>query len=102
MYAKIPKDEIQDKSPLIEAGKVYTIGRFRVRNAKYSYMPVHGNCMIEFTCYTRIIPEDIPIEKFPEFVYAIVPFKEVIQHVREHPNFIGKNLYALFFFIQEK
>ena len=50
MYAEIPRDEVQEKSPLIEAGKVYTISRFRVKNAKYSYMPVHGNSMIEFTC----------------------------------------------------
>ncbi|XP_066384732.1 uncharacterized protein [Miscanthus floridulus] len=29
MYAEIPRDEVQDKSPLIEAGKVYTISRFQ-------------------------------------------------------------------------
>ena len=65
MYAEIPKDEVQDKSPLIEAGKVYTISRFRVKNAKYSYMPVRGNNMIEFTCYTRVIVENIPSDMFP-------------------------------------
>jgi len=30
MYAEIPRDEVQEKSPLIEAGKVYTISRLRV------------------------------------------------------------------------
>ena len=93
MYAEIPKDEVQDKSPLIEAGKVYTISRFRVKNAKYSYMPVRGNNMIEFTCYTRVIVEDIPSDMFTQFVYTLVPFSKIHQHVREHPNFIGKLLY---------
>lgn len=92
MYAEIPRDEVEDKSHLIEAGKVYTISRFRVKNAKYSYMPVRGNSMIEFTCYTRIVVEAIPSDRFPQFVYIIVPFNEIRQHVREHPDFIGKLL----------
>jgi len=92
MYAEIPRDEVQDKNPLIEAGRVYTISRFRVKNAKYSYMPVRGNSMIEFTCYTRVVLEDIPSDMFPQFVYTVVPFDEIHQHVREHPNFIGKLL----------
>ena len=92
MYAEIPKDEVQDKSPLIEAGKVYTISRFRVKNAKHSYMPVCGNNMIEFTCYTKVIVEDIPSDMFPQIVYMLVPFSEIHQHVRQHPNFIGKLL----------
>ena len=92
MYAEILRDEVQGKSPLIEAGKVYTISRFRVKNAKYSYMPVRGNSMIEFTCYTRVVLEDIPSDIFPKFVYTIVPFNEIHQHVREHPTFIGKLL----------
>ena len=92
MYVEIPRDEVQDKSHLIEAGKVYTISRFRVKNAKYSYMHVRGNSMIEFTCYTRVVLEDIPSDIFPQFVYTIVPFNEINQHVREYPNFIGKLL----------
>ena len=92
MYAEIPRDEVQDKSPLIETGRVYTISRFRIKNTKYSYMPVRGNSMIEFTCYTRVVLEDIPSDMFPQFVYTIVPFNEINQHVREHPNFIGKLL----------
>ena len=92
MYAKIPRDEVQEKNPLIEAGNVYTISRFRVKNAKYSYMPVCGNSMIEFTCYTRVVLEDIRSYMFPQFVYTVVPFNEIHQHVREHPNFIGKLL----------
>ena len=92
MYTEIPRYEVQDKSPLIEAGKVYTISRFRVKNAKYSYMPVRGNNMIEFTCYTRVIVENIPSDMFPHIVYTLVPFSEIHQHVRQHPNFIGKLL----------
>ncbi|XP_066316344.1 uncharacterized protein [Miscanthus floridulus] len=86
MYAEIPRDEVQNKSPLIEAGKVYTISRFRVKNAKYSYMPICGNNMIEFTCYTRIIVEDIPSDVFPQFVYTLVPFSEIHQHVSVEPE----------------
>lgn len=90
MYAEIPGDEVDDKSPLIEAGHVYTISRFRVKGVKYSYMPVRGPNMIEFTYYTRVVPVNDPPDTYPQHIYTVVPFDQIHQHVREHPDFIGK------------
>lgn len=90
MYAEIPKHEIENKSSLLEAGKTYTISRFKVKAAKSSYMPFPADNMIEFTCYTRIALAEKPVDTFPTYVQTVVPFIEIRQHVREHPDFIGE------------
>lgn len=99
MYAEIPKDQVPEKSPLLQPGQVYSIGRFRVRAAKTSYMPISASLMIEFTYYTQIEALQIPPERFPAYIQTIVPFNEVGDHVKEHPDFIGE-LYMRSFFFQ--
>jgi hypothetical protein len=57
MYAEIPEQEVEAKSPLVEEDGIYVIGRFRVLNAKSGYRPVNAQFMVEFTLHTTIMVE---------------------------------------------
>jgi hypothetical protein len=89
MYAEIPRNEVEAKSPLLEPRKMYTIDIFKVKAAKSSYMPVAGQSMIEFICYTRVQLADNPQDTFLVYVQTVVPSDQIRRHVKEDPDFIG-------------
>jgi hypothetical protein len=72
--------------PLLNAEKVYTITRFKVKSAKSSYMPVPGWHIIEFTCYTRIVLTKNPQDRFPAYMYTVVPFDEIRSKIKGRPR----------------
>ncbi|KAJ1259649.1 hypothetical protein BS78_10G172100 [Paspalum vaginatum] len=88
MYAEIPAKDAEEKSSLVQEGSIYIISRFRVSNAKDTYMPVPGNYMIEFNFYTEVqpVPEDAVI--MPELVYHLTPFSQLERHAGDQSRFI--------------
>jgi hypothetical protein len=95
MYAEIPKTARgTGQSPLLNAEKVYTVTRFKVRSAQSSYLPVTGRHIIEFTCYTRIVFTKNPQDTFPAYMYMVVPFDRIRSKKKEKEDrdFIGKIL----------
>ncbi|KAL6633538.1 hypothetical protein ACP70R_026209 [Stipagrostis hirtigluma subsp. patula] len=88
MYAEVPASEVESKQPLLQEGGVYVMSRFRVSNAKSFYRPVDMRYMIEFTCYTRIVPaSDVP-SGFPTMVYNLVPLPQLTGYRGDNRRFL--------------
>ncbi|KAJ1256523.1 hypothetical protein BS78_K009400 [Paspalum vaginatum] len=87
MYGEIPIEEVERKSPLLEEGGVYVIRRFRVSNAKATFMPMPGNYIIEFTYYTLIEPVVDNAVSIPHLVYHLTPFGDLAQRAGIYSRF---------------
>ncbi|WVZ62343.1 hypothetical protein U9M48_012104, partial [Paspalum notatum var. saurae] len=89
MYAEIPQEEIKRKSPLVEEGKIYNISRFRVSNAKDTFMPVPGSYMIQFSYHTLAEPVAEDTVAIPELVYHLTPFAQLEHRAGDQSRFTG-------------
>ncbi|WVZ93688.1 hypothetical protein U9M48_039649, partial [Paspalum notatum var. saurae] len=87
MYAEIPQEEIKRKSPLVEEGKIYNISRFRVSNAKDTFMPVPGSYMIQFSYHTLAEPVAEDTVAIPKLVYHLTPFAQLEHRAGDQSRF---------------
>ncbi|KAL6878480.1 hypothetical protein ACP4OV_012650 [Aristida adscensionis] len=88
MYAEIPASEVDKKGPLVQEGGVYVMSWFRVSNAKTFYRHVDARYMIEFTCYTKIVPAKEDTSAFPMITYDLVPLSELTRYSGEKKRFL--------------
>jgi hypothetical protein len=100
IYAEIPNDLVQEKSPLFQVNQVYNIKRFRVTPAKSFYRPIDGPTMIYITPYTIVELCHKPKSTFPEYVYRITSFNDVDPYGPKAKDFHGmcEILYILIIF----
>ncbi|KAL6596970.1 hypothetical protein ACP70R_047104 [Stipagrostis hirtigluma subsp. patula] len=88
MYAEVPASEVESKQPLLQERGVYVMSHFRVSNAKSFYRPVDMCHMIEFTCYTKIVPvREVP-SGFPTMVYNLVPLPKLTGYRDNNRKFL--------------
>jgi hypothetical protein len=77
MYAEIPDNIIGQKAHLFDIGKVYTIKKIIVQNAKRSYRVVDKDLMISITQYTTAKMIVDPPNSIPEYVYRLTQFAAI-------------------------
>ena len=89
MYVEIPPDSIPFLKSQLEEGKVVTMKKFLVEQAKPGYRVVQNPYMIRLnkrTIITTVQPEPAT---FPKITYSLTPFSELEQHKNMKDQFLG-------------
>jgi hypothetical protein len=89
IYAEIPGDLAEEKSPLFQVNNVYNIKLFLVAPAKLSYKTVDGPSMIYVTQYTTVELCQNPQSIFPEYIYRLTPYNNVDPYGPKAKDFHG-------------
>jgi hypothetical protein len=89
IYAEIPADEVSDKAPQFDVGKVYNIRRFQVAHPKSCYKVVDTALMIYITPYTIIELCHDPPSTFPSHVYRLTSYNDINPNGPDAKNFHG-------------
>ncbi|CAL5025448.1 unnamed protein product [Urochloa decumbens] len=88
MYAEIPAAHIERHAHKLEENGTYIIKHFKVANLKNAYRPVHASYMLEFNYWTEIKPAINPPETFPRYVYRLIEFNQLYEHLGDHTYFL--------------
>ena len=89
MYVEIPPDSIPFLKTQLQEGKVVTMKKFLVEQAKPGYRVVQNPYMIRLnkrTIITTVQPEPA---MFPKVTYSLTPFSELEQHKNMKDQFLG-------------
>ncbi|CAO2161539.1 unnamed protein product [Urochloa humidicola] len=88
MYVEIPPDSIPFLKPQLQEGKVVTMKKFVVQQAKPEYRVVQNPYMIRLNRRTKITPVEPEPPLFPKVTYMLTPFSELERHKNMKKNFL--------------
>ncbi|RCV06618.1 hypothetical protein SETIT_1G177100v2 [Setaria italica] len=89
MYVEIPPDSIPVLKPQLEEGKVVTIKKFVVQQAKHEYRVVQNPYMIKLNKRTIITAVEPDPAMFPKITCMLTPFSELEQHKNMRDKFLA-------------
>lgn len=95
MYVEIPPDSIPFLKPQLQEGKVVTMKKFVVEQAKPGYRVVQSPYMIRLNKRTIITVVEPEPAMFPKITYMLTPFSELEQHKNMKDRFLGMKKYSL-------
>ncbi|KAK2459163.1 replication protein A 70 kDa DNA-binding subunit B [Trifolium repens] len=92
IHGTIPSRSASAFKDVLQEGKVYEIGIFRVSKNKRSYIIVENNTsMLQFSGSTTFTPQEYDDGKIPRYVFEFVPFEDL------HKRF-NKEAHAVYYF----
>nr|TKW39454.1 hypothetical protein SEVIR_1G179800v2 [Setaria viridis] len=89
MYVEIPPDSIPVLKPQLQEGKVVTIKKFVVQQAKHEYRVVQNPYMIKLNKRTIITAVEPDPAMFPKITCMLTPFSELEQHKNMRDKFLA-------------
>ncbi|KAK2429438.1 replication protein A 70 kDa DNA-binding subunit [Trifolium repens] len=92
IHGTIPSKSASVFKDVLQEGKVYEIGIFRVSKNKRTYIIVENNTsMLQLSGSTTFTPQEYDDEKIPRYVFEFVPFEELHKRFNKeaHADVIG-------------
>ncbi|KAK2423482.1 replication protein A 70 kDa DNA-binding subunit A [Trifolium repens] len=92
IHGTIPSRSASAFKDVLQEGKVYEIGIFRVSRNKRTYIIVENNTsMLQFSGSTTFTPQEYDDGKIPRYVFEFVPFEELHKRFNKeaHADVIG-------------
>ena len=91
-YFDAPKFE-----PILKEGSIYSINRFQLRKAKFSYNAVLGEYNIHLTKATQIEEQHDDMSEYPRHYFNLIPFNKLHDRIDQNTYLTGSLRNSFFF-----